>query len=76
MIDTATDPRWQRFYGTFGEDTDLISDACKRLLNSFQGEKLNKESVALTMKHFPGGGARENGFDPHYEEGKFNVYKD
>lgn len=75
MIDTATDPRWQRFYGTFGEDTDLISDACKRLLNSFQGEKLNKESVALTMKHFPGGGARENGFDPHYEEGKFNVYR-
>jgi beta-glucosidase len=27
------------------------------------------------MKHFPGGGARENGFDPHYKEGKFNVYK-
>ncbi|MSS78373.1 glycoside hydrolase family 3 protein [Anaerococcus sp. WCA-380-WT-2B] len=75
MIDTATDPRWQRFYGTFGEDTDLISNACKRLLNSFQGEDLGKDSVALTMKHFPGGGARENGFDPHYEEGKFNVYK-
>ena len=40
-----------------------------------QGEKLNSESLALTMKHFPGGGARENGFDPHYKEGKFNVYR-
>ena len=28
----------------------------------------------MTTKHFPGGGARENGFDPHYAEGKFNVY--
>src|SRR5699024_5489244 len=25
-------------------------------------------------KHFPGGGARENGTDPHYAEGRFNVY--
>jgi beta-glucosidase len=31
--------------------------------------------VALTIKHFPGGGARENGFDPHYAEGRFNVYR-
>ena len=28
----------------------------------------------MTTKHFPGGGARENGFDPHYAEGRFNVY--
>ena len=26
------------------------------------------------MKHFPGGGARENGFDPHYAAGQWNVY--
>ena len=75
MLDTATDPRWQRIYGTFGESTELICDAAKRLILGFQGEELDENSVALTMKHFPGGGARENGFDPHYEEGKFNVYK-
>lgn len=75
MLDTVTDPRWQRIYGTFGEDTDLIVEACKRLLLAFQGETLNNCSIALTMKHFPGGGARENGFDPHYAEGKWNVYK-
>lgn len=74
MLDTATDPRWQRIYGTFGEDTDFISEVAKRLILGFQGEVLDENSVALTMKHFPGGGARENGFDPHYEEGKFNVY--
>lgn len=74
MIDTATDPRWQRFYGTFGEDVNLIKDAAKRLVLGFQGEVLGKDSVSLTMKHFPGGGARENGFDPHYAEGKWNIY--
>lgn len=75
MIDTATDPRWQRFYGTLGEDVDLITKAGEDMVEAFQGDELNSESVALTMKHFPGGGARENGFDPHYKEGKFNVYK-
>lgn len=28
----------------------------------------------MTVKHFPGGGPRENGFDPHYAEGQWNVY--
>lgn len=75
MLDTMTDPRWQRIYGTFGESTDLITEAAKQLIHGFQGDDLNADSVALTMKHFPGGGARENGFDPHYKEGKFNVYQ-
>lgn len=74
MLDVVTDPRWQRIYGTFGENTDLIVEAAKRLLMGFQGEELDENSVALTMKHFPGGGARENGFDPHYKEGKWNIY--
>lgn len=75
MCDTPTDPRWQRTYGTFGENVNLVSDATKRLLLGFQGDQVDEDSVALTMKHFPGGGPRENGFDPHYEEGQFNVYK-
>ncbi|MGD7706456.1 glycoside hydrolase family 3 N-terminal domain-containing protein [Microlunatus sp. Y2014] len=45
------------------------------MVHGFQGEGgLGRDSVALTTKHFPGGGARENGFDPHYAEGQFNVY--
>lgn len=74
MIDVVTDPRWQRIYGTFGEDVELISRMGPALVEAFQGTELSSDSVALTMKHFPGGGARENGFDPHYEEGKYNVY--
>ncbi len=74
MADVVTDPRWQRTYGTFGEDPEFISDVISRIIDEFQGETLGKDSIALTVKHFPGGGARENGFDPHYEEGKWNIY--
>lgn len=74
MADVLTDPRWQRSYGTFGEDTELVTDVIGRLVRGFQGTSLGADSVALTIKHFPGGGARENGFDPHYEEGKWNIY--
>lgn len=74
MADTVTDPRWQRTYGTFGEDPAFISDAMGRIIDGFQGESIGKNSIAMTTKHFPGGGARENGFDPHYAEGKWNLY--
>ncbi|RFB09654.1 glycoside hydrolase family 3 protein [Bacillus sp. HNG] len=74
MADVVTDPRWQRTYGTFGEDPEFIADVIGRIIDEFQGETLGKDSIAMTTKHFPGGGARENGFDPHYEEGKWNLY--
>lgn len=75
MADTVTDPRWFRSYGTFGEDPQFNAAAITAVIHGFQGEQgLSHDSVALTTKHFPGGGARENGFDPHYAEGKFNVY--
>ena len=35
---------------------------------------MTEDGVAVTTKHFPGGGARENGFDPHYAAGQWNVY--
>ncbi|XJS09700.1 glycoside hydrolase family 3 protein [Aerococcaceae bacterium WGS1372] len=75
MADVVTDPRWQRTDGTFGEDPELISQLIKRLIIGFQGEELSDDSISLTIKHFPGGGARENGFDPHYKEGKWNIYR-
>ena len=78
MADTMTDPRWQRTYGTFGESPELISDIIGRLVEGFQGgtEGVERNGVGLTVKHFPGGGARENGFDPHYSQGQWNVYPD
>ncbi len=76
MADVATDPRWQRTYGTLGERTDFVADAIGRLVKGFQGsaDGLTREGIGLTVKHFPGGGARENGFDPHYVQGQWNVY--
>ncbi len=75
MADVVTDPRWQRTYGTFGEDPKLTGEIIKRIIRGFQGETLGNDSIATTVKHFPGGGPRENGFDPHYKEGKWNVYR-
>lgn len=74
MADCATDPRWFRTFGTFGEHPDLICDIMPRVIKGIQGETLDENGVAVTTKHFPGGGARENGFDPHYAEGKYNCY--
>lgn len=76
MADPLTDPRWQRSFGTFGEDVDFISEILERIIPRIQGsqEGVTPEGVALTLKHFPGGGARENGFDPHYRQGQWNVY--
>lgn len=74
MADVVTDPRWQRTYGTFGESTEIIVDAMSRFVKGFQGDELGADSISLTTKHFPGGGPRENGFDPHYKEGKWNCY--
>ena len=75
MADTITDPRWFRGSGTFGESPEFNAQAIGAVVRGFQGEHgLAADGVAMTTKHFPGGGARENGFDPHYAEGKFNVY--
>lgn len=76
MADCMTDPRWQRSYGTFGEDPALICDIMEHIIPRIQGsdEGVTDTGVAVTTKHFPGGGARENGFDPHYAAGQWNVY--
>ena len=76
MVDVMTDPRWQRSYGTFGEDPELICKIAERLIPIVQGSEdgVTTDGVALTMKHFPGGGARENGYDSHYKAGQWNVY--
>ncbi len=72
--DIASDPLWARIEDTFGEDPKVASDMIYNVIKGFQGEKLGKDSVAITVKHFPGGGARDNGLDPHFVEGKFNPY--
>lgn len=75
MADLATEPRWYRVHETFTEDSDLATDIMRTLVEDLQGGPLNPNSpVALTMKHFPGGGPQEQGLDPHYAHGKNQVY--
>lgn len=74
MADLATEPRWQRAEGTFGEDPELAAQCIEAIVRGFQGDSLNPTSVALTTKHFPGGGAAYKGFDPHYTYGRNAVF--
>lgn len=77
MADVLTDPRWQRSYGTFGEDPELVCEILEHIIPRIQGSECGvaSDGVAMTVKHFPGGGARENGFDPHYKMGQWNMYR-
>ncbi len=74
MADLATEPRWTRCEGTFGEDPTLASDMITAVTVGFQGARLSPSSVALTTKHFPGGGPRDRGTDPHFEHGQKQPY--
>lgn len=74
MADLATEPRWQRNEGTFGENADWAAAVMREVVLGFQGEKLGLGSVALTTKHFPGGGPQVDGQDPHFDFGKDQHY--
>ncbi|WP_321372542.1 glycoside hydrolase family 3 N-terminal domain-containing protein [uncultured Draconibacterium sp.] len=74
MADLATEPRWGRTEGTFGEDADLAANMMREVVLGFQGEKLGPNSVALTTKHFPGGGPQKEGQDAHFDWGKDQEY--
>lgn len=74
MADLATEPRWQRIEGTFGEDAQWVSQVIREVILGFQGKKINENSVALTTKHFPGGGPQVEGQDPHFPWGKDQHY--
>ena len=56
QVDVATDPRWPRTNGTYGERTDVTSDITEALIKGYQNgdDGLNEGSVVLTVKHFPG----------------------
>jgi beta-glucosidase len=74
QIDLATEPRWSRISGGFGEDADLTSTLVQAYIRGFQGEQLGAESVSTMTKHFPGGGPQKDGEDPHFAYGREQVY--
>ncbi len=76
QVDVSTDPRWPRNSGTYGERTDITVGITKELIRGYQNgeDGLNEGSVVLTVKHFPGDGPAENGFEPHLPIGQWRLY--
>lgn len=74
QIDLATEPRWPRVSGTFGEDAHVAARLVKAYIKGFQGEALGPHSVACMTKHFPGGGPQKEGLDPHFATQRGQVY--
>lgn len=79
QIDIASEPRWSRVNGTFGEDADLAVDMARAYCDGFQSSEDNNGgwgmfSVNAMVKHWPGGGPEEGGRDAHFDYGKYAVY--
>ncbi len=82
QMDLATEPRWKRISGTFGEDPALSMDMARAVINAWQstydtaGIDLGwgVHSVNNQMKHWPGDGAAEGGRESHTRDGAYNVF--
>jgi beta-glucosidase len=82
QIDLATEPRWARVNGTFGENPQLTADMARAYVDGFQtsaGDKVisggwGYTSVNTMVKHWPGGAPEEAGRDAHFSFGKYAVY--
>ena len=82
QIDLASDPRWNRFNGTFGAGSRLASDLARAYCDGFQTSQGDSEisggwgyeSVNAMAKHWPGGGTGEGGRDAHFGYGKYAVF--
>ena len=85
QVDLASEPRWTRFSGTFGEGSLLSGDLAAAYVHGFQsswsgiGEDAEDlgwgiDSVVCMIKHYPGDGAAESGREAHNNTGKYNVY--
>lgn len=82
QTDVASDPRWSRFNGTFGEDPALSRDMCRSLIDGLQStvdengedQGWGTGSLVAMVKHWPAEGAGEGGREAHIDGGKFAVY--
>jgi beta-glucosidase len=81
MADVATEPRWTRINGTFGEDASLNAKLTSAYIKGLQGDSIDANSVLAMVKHFPGSGPLDDGKDSHfppgtqsYKGGQFNYH--
>jgi beta-glucosidase len=76
QADLATEPRWARINGTFGEDAALAKRMVQGYIEGFQdgGTGLHDGSVVAVVKHWAGYGATKDGFDGHNYYGRFMTF--
>lgn len=77
QADLATEPRWSRINGTFGEDATLAGALVRAYVEGFQHGAAGTDSigVATIVKHWVGYGAAKNGDDSHNYYGRFASYR-
>jgi beta-glucosidase len=74
QADLATEPRWPRINGTFGEDVNTVIAQSRAYVEGIQNGDagLNSESVIAIAKHWVGYGAAANeGYDSHNYYGRY-----
>ena len=73
QADLATEPRWSRINGTFGEDAGLAERLVQAYVEGFQhgAGGLDTASVVVVVKHWVGYGAAKDGLDSHSFYGRF-----
>lgn len=73
QADLATDPRWPRVNGTFGEDAETAKRMVKAYVAGVQNgeDGLKPGSVITVVKHWAGYGASKDGWDSHNFYGRF-----
>jgi len=76
QADLATEPRWSRINGTFGEDADLAGRLVAAYVAGFQHGTRGVDSVGVqtVVKHWVGYGAAKEGFDSHNYYGRFATF--
>jgi beta-glucosidase len=76
QADVATDPRWSRVSGTFGEDPKQVGKLAAAYIEGIQGGSggVTPTGVAAVVKHFAGYGATKDGWDSHTHYGRFATF--
>jgi len=76
QADLATEPRWPRVAGTFGEDADLAGRQVRAYVVGFQhgANGVDSNGVATVVKHWVGYGAAKDGWDSHTYYGRFATF--
>lgn len=65
-VDLGRDPRWPRMWEAYGEDAYVNAQMGRAAVLGFQGDnpnKIGKENIAVSMKHYMGYGVPVSGKD-------------